>query len=54
MITQDQTIVKQIKLVGFWARYGFFDQPHHHSKKIDDISNLFWMEHCSQRIQFIG
>ena len=42
MITQDQTIVKQIKLVGFWARYGFFDQPHHFiQKRFDDISNLF-------------
>ena len=42
MITPDQAIVRQIKLVGFWARYGFFDQPHEFlQRNFDDISKLF-------------
>ncbi len=42
MITPEQAIIKQIKLVGFWARYGVFDQPHEFLQRMfDDISKLF-------------
>ena len=42
MITPEQAIIKQIKLVGFWARYGIFDQSHEFLQRtFDDISKLF-------------
>ena len=42
MITPEQAIIKQIKLVGFWARYGVFDQSHRFLQRtFDDISKLF-------------
>ena len=42
MITPEQAIIKQIKLVGFWARYGVFDQSHEFLQRtFDDISKLF-------------
>ena len=42
MITPEQAIIKQIKLVGFWARYGVFDQSHEFLQRtFDEISKLF-------------